>query len=281
MRIGMTTDALAQLPLDELLPIVADMGLECVEFGCGNYSSAPHLDLDLLLASGAARDEFVSKVTDHGLEISALNCSGNPLKPGEGGKRHDAVVRKTFRLAGLIGLDRVVMMSGLPGGPGDRNPNWIVTASPKENAEILRWQWEEVAIPYWTDLSSFGRSLGIERIAIENHGMQLVHNVETLVRLREAAGSNIGANFDPSHVFWMGGDPLRMLPHLGDLLFHVHAKDTRIESDRVTLNTLLEPSRMTTWSIGHGTTVPLGTVTTPRGGAGSCQGCARSAMTTS
>ena len=45
-----------------------------------------------------------------------------PARPGTAGRAHDEVVRKTLRLAGLLGIDRVVMMSGLPGGPGDANP---------------------------------------------------------------------------------------------------------------------------------------------------------------
>ena len=177
---------------------------------------------------------------DHGLHISALNCSGNQLKPGLGGRKHDRVVRKTMKLANQLGIDRIVMMSGLPGGPGDKNPNWIITASPKENAKILDWQWDEIAIPYWKDLNKYALNLGITRICLENHGMQLVHNVETFFRLKHFIGDSIGLNFDPSHYFWMGGDPLSAIPVLGDNIYHVHAKDTRIDNHSK-LNTLLEP----------------------------------------
>ena len=179
-------------------------------------------------------------MSDHGLSISALNCSGNQLKPGLGGRKHDRVVRKTMKLANQLGIDRIVMMSGLPGGPGDKNPNWIITASPKENAKILDWQWDEIAIPYWKDLNKYALNLGITRICLENHGMQLVHNVETFLRLKHFIGDSIGLNFDPSHYFWMGGDPLSAIPVLGDNIYHVHAKDTKIENHSK-LNTLLEP----------------------------------------
>ncbi len=205
MKIGMITDSLGHLAFDELLPTVAELGLEMLEFACGNWSSAPHLDLDAMLESEGKRREFLAKVKDHGLAISALNCSGNQLAPGDTGRRHDEVVRKTFRLAKLMDIDRVVMMSGLPGGPGDRNPNWITTAWPPRATEILNWQWDEVAIPYWRDLAAFGRDLGITRIAIEIHGAMLVYNTETLLRLRAAAGETVGANFDPSLMMWMGG----------------------------------------------------------------------------
>ena len=116
MRIGLVADSLAHLGLDDMLPVAAEAGVEMLEFGCGNWSPAPPLDPDRLLEDAPARREFLAKIKDHGLAISALNCSGNQLAPGEAGRRHDAVVRQTFRLAAALEIDRVVMMSGLPGG---------------------------------------------------------------------------------------------------------------------------------------------------------------------
>ena len=229
MRIGLTTDSLSNLSFEELLPTAAEMGIETVEFGCGNFSSGPHLKLDAMLESETTRREFTARVNDHGLAISALNCSGNQLAPGEAGKRHDAVVRKTIELAGLMEIDRVVMMSGLPGGPGDANQNWIVSPGPPEIA-ILEYQWTDVAAPYWRDLTVFAADHGVKRIALELHSNQLVHNTRTMLRLREVAGVSVGANFDPSHLMWMGADPLAAMRMLGDAIFHVHAKDTRIEA---------------------------------------------------
>jgi sugar phosphate isomerase/epimerase len=240
MKIGMITDSLGHLALDELLPTVADLGLEALEFACANWSTAPHLNLDQMLESEAARREFMAKVKDHGLEISALNCSGNQLAPGDTGKRHDEGVRKTFKLASLMGIDRVVMMSGLPGGPGDRNPNWITTAWPPQATEILNWQWDQVAIPYWRELVGFGREQGITRIAIEIHGGQLVYNTSSMVKLREAAGETVGANLDPSHMMWMGGEPLSAVRVLSEAIFYVHAKDTRIDPANAGPNTCIE-----------------------------------------
>lgn len=241
MKIGLVTDSLTHLSFDEVLPTMAEMGLECIEIACGNWSAAPHINLDEMLESESARREFQAKLADHGLQLSALNCSGNQLDPGPKGTEHDAVVRKTFQLASLLGLDRVVMMSGLPAaGPGDRHPNWITTVWPPENMKALQYQWEEVAIPYWRELVSFGQNLGITRIAIENHGSQLVYNAETLLRLRDAVGETVGSNFDPSHTFWMGGDPLRMLRLLGEAIFHVHAKDTRVDPYNVAAGSLIE-----------------------------------------
>jgi sugar phosphate isomerase/epimerase len=240
MRIGMVTDSLGHLSLHDLLRTAAEFGIEMLEFPCGNWSPAPHLHLDTLLDSAAERAEFAAKLRDHGLALSALNCSGNPLHPGEPGQRHRAVTSKTIRLAGLLGVERVVLMSGCPGGPGDANANWITTAWPPEAARVLAWQWDEVVIPYWKTLVAEAKSAGVTRLCLELHGQQNVYNVETLFRLRDAVGPVVGANFDPSHLFWMGADPLAAARALGPAIYHVHAKDTRVDRTQASINSLID-----------------------------------------
>jgi sugar phosphate isomerase/epimerase len=182
-----------------------------------------------MLASEPARREFEAKVRDHGLAISALNCSGNPLHPGPSGVEHHRVTLDTIRLASLMGIERVVMMSGLPGGPGDAHPNWIITDWPPECLEIERYQWEEKLIPYWRDLVAYADNLGIRKLCLELHGHQAVYNPHTLLKLRAAVGETVGANYDPSHPMWMGADPLAAVRALGEAIYYVHAKDTRVE----------------------------------------------------
>jgi sugar phosphate isomerase/epimerase len=236
----MITDSVGNLSFDAMLKFSAETGIEQLEIACGNWSTAPHMRLDEMLESASARKDYLAKIRDHGLELIALNCSGNQLAPGESGKRHAAVVRKTFNLAKLLDIPRVVMMSGLPGGPGDAFPNWVVTAWPPETQTILQYQWEEVAIPYWRDLVKHAANCGVERICIELHGTQLVYNTETMLRLRAAAGERVGANFDPSHMMWMGGDPLLAMKRLKGAIYHVHAKDTKIDPENAGINTTLE-----------------------------------------
>ena len=240
MKIGMITDSVGNLSFDAMLKFSAETGVEQLEIACGNWSKAPHMKLDEMLESASARKDYLAKIRDHGLELIALNCSGNQLAPGESGKRHDEVVRKTFDLAKLLGIPRVVMMSGLPGGPGDAFPNWIVTAWPPETQTILKYQWDEVAIPYWRGLVKHAANCGVDRICIELHGTQLVYNTETMLRLRAAAGERVGANFDPSHMMWMGGDPLLAMKRLKGAIYHVHAKDTKIDPENAGINTALE-----------------------------------------
>lgn len=226
MNIGLMTDSLREYSLDDMLRVAADAGIVEVEFGCGNWSPAPHVDLDGMLASKAARDEFMQKLDDNGLAISALNCSGNPIAPGELGERSQEVTLKTFRLASELGVEKIVMMSGLPGGPGDANPNWVTNAWPAEAPGILDYQWNTVAIPYWLNLVEVAKQSGVKRVALENHAMQLVYNAPSLLKLRAAVGPTVGANLDPSHVFFLGGDPIAIAGALGEAVFHVHAKDT-------------------------------------------------------
>jgi len=240
MKIGMITDSLSELPLDDLLDTAADLGIERLEFAGGNWSRAPHLKLDLLLDSAPARREFLARLADHGIALSALNCSGNPVHPGAHGERHREVTRKTIRLASLLGVERVVMMSGCPGGPGDANANWVTTSWPPEMQTILAYQWEEVLIPFWRELVAYANGLGIRKLCLELHGHQNVYSVETFRRLRDAAGETVGVNFDPSHLIWMGADPLAAIAALDGAIYHVHAKDTRIDAEIAGLNGRIE-----------------------------------------
>ena len=240
MKIGMITDSLPDTDFDTMLGVAARLEMDMLEFGCGNWSSAPHLKLDRLLESADARREFRARLADHGIEISALNCSGNPVHPGEAGRRHDALTRKTIRLARLLEVDRVVMMSGCPGAPGDAHANWVTTEWPPEVRDILRWQWEVVLIPYWLNLVAFANEQGIERLCLELHGHQNVYSVATLMRLRDAVGETVGANLDPSHLMWMGADPLAAARALGSAIYYVHAKDTRIEPNIAGVNGVID-----------------------------------------
>ena len=260
MKIGMITDSLPGTSFEDMLGVAARLEMDMLEFGCGNWSSAPHIKLDVLLESATARREFAATLADHGIEISALNCSGNPVHPGESGRRHDEVTRKTIKLAGLLGVDRVVMMSGCPGAPGDSHANWITTEWPPEVREIVRWQWDEVLIPYWRDLTAYARNHDVQKLCLELHGYQNVYNVATLMRLRNAVGETVGANLDPSHLMWMGADPIAAAHALNGATYYVHAKDTRIDPRIAGINGVIDttpgsdyPHRAWNYiTLGHG-----------------------------
>jgi sugar phosphate isomerase/epimerase len=241
MYLCLATDSLSAFSAEQMLDIAARLNFKSLEFGCGNWSPAKHLNLDELLRDKDKRLYFFDAIRSKGLEIEALNCSGNQLAPNDEGAAHQVVVEKTFRLAELLGVTKIVMMSGLPGGgPGEKIPNWITTSWPMKNLDVLEWQWNEAAIPYWRKTVEQAKSHGITKIALENHGAQLVYNTATLKKLRDNVGELIGMNLDPSHFFWMGGDPISAAMELGQAIYHVHAKDVRIEPYFSNINGLLD-----------------------------------------
>ena len=93
----------------------------------------------------------------------------------------------------------------------------------------MEWQWNEVLIPYWKETAKLAKEIGIKKIAFELHPGFCVYNTKTMLRLREAVGDMIGANLDPSHLFWQGIDPCYAIKALKGAIYHFHAKDTKID----------------------------------------------------
>jgi sugar phosphate isomerase/epimerase len=240
MKLGLITDSVSHLSFESALDLAKEHGLSSVEIATGNWSEAPHADLPTLVSSADARAEFADKISSRGLILSALCANGNQLHPVEG-PQHDEVVRKTIELASDLGVPTVVMMSGLPGGArGDSTPNWITTSWPPETLKVLDYQWNEVAIPYWRELAALARDKGV-RLAIEACGSQLVYSVSTMLRLIDAVGDDVvGANLDPSHLMWMGADIPTVIRALGSAIYHVHAKDIRVDRPNAHRDGLLD-----------------------------------------
>ncbi len=258
MRIGIVSDSLGHLPFEEMLDAAAGLGIEGVEVNSGNWSTAPHLNLEGLLADAGARRAFLEAFARRGLEVIALNANGNQLHPTDGG-RQSTILHDTLRLAGLLGIEKVCLMSGLPaGGPEDRTPNWIVSSWPPETGQILAWQWAERLLPYWRELSALAKQNGVRKLCVELHGNQLVYNVPSLLRLRDEIGPIVGANLDPSHLMWMGADPLAAVDALGEAIFHVHAKDTYLNRPRQATTSLLESGSLTDIPARSWTYITLG-----------------------
>ena len=230
MRVGLFTALLAQDSLAQVIEKVQALGLQTVELGTGNYPGDPHCKLEMLQNAGRLK-EFQARLNDAGIGISALSCHGNPLHPDAGIRRgFIETSRRTIRLAEKLGVKTVIDFSGCPGdSERARKPNWVTCPWPPEYSELLRWQWEKKAVPFWKDHARFAADHGV-RIAIEMHPGFVVYSPETMLRLRDAAGKAVGCNFDPSHLFWQRIDPIEAVRVLGEAgaLFHVHAKDTQI-----------------------------------------------------
>lgn len=253
MKIGIFTDSLGRLSFEEMLDWCAANGIVAVEVGTGNFSYARHCNLAQLLESDRARAEYQEAVVKRGLYLSALNCSGNILDASaERLARSQRIFLDTLHLAGLLGVKTVVAMSGCPGEGSDMGqyPNWVTSTWQPEYQELLKWQWKEVVEPFWRDAARRAEDHGV-RIAIEMHPGQIVYNPYTLQQLREITGEVVGANLDPSHLFWQGIDPLRVIQSLGAEIYHVHIKDCWINPEERAMNGVLD-NRLTnnrTW--GH------------------------------
>ena len=210
MKLGVFLALFGDKTLDEAIDYVKGVGgLSTIELATGNYPGAAHLDMKELLSSKTKREALKKKVADAGLSISALSCHGNPLHPNKKlASLHQETARDTVRLAEKLGIRVVIDFSGCPGDSDNaKHPNWVTCPWPDDYLQILDWQWERKVIPYWTRHGKFAKDRGV-KIGIEMHPGFVVYNPETLLRLRSACGNNIGANFDPSHLFWQGIDPI-------------------------------------------------------------------------
>ena len=230
MRVGVFTPLLSQLPLAEVLKKLAGLHIDTVELGTGNYVSDAHCKLSML-ENAAALADFKKALSDRGFNISALSCHGNPLHPDKAqAQQFRDVSRKTILLAEKLGVRVMVDFSGCPGdSPNATAPNWVTCPWPPDYRKVLDWQWNDVVAPYWIEHAKFAADHGV-KIAVEMHPGFVVYNPETMLRLRSIAGSNVGCNFDPSHLFWQQIDPIAAVRVLEGAIFHVHAKDTQLYS---------------------------------------------------
>ncbi len=241
MKIGCLNAMFSDLKFEKAMEIIAELGCEAVEIGTGNYPGDAHCNPDTLLEDEQAFKEWKSVIENQNLEISALSCHGNPLHPNkEIGDAHHERHRKVVKLAQKLEVPTVINFSGCPGShEKDIYPNWVTCAWPPAFESIIKWQWEEKVIPYWQAESKFAEEHGIN-IGFEMHPGFVVYNTETMLRLREECGSNLGANFDPSHLFWQGMDPLKSLRSLKGAVYHVHAKDCIIDENNADYNGVLD-----------------------------------------
>ena len=246
MKIGVFAVLFADKPFEKALDYLVDLGVEAVEIGTGAYPGNAHCDPAVLLRSERKLSAFREAIRRRGLVISALSCHGNPLHPQAkiAREHHDTFVR-TVELAQRLDVDTVITFSGCPGGdPKAAQPNWIVSPWPPEFSQMLAWQWKERVTPYWKDTARIAKKAGI-RVAIEMHPNFVVYNPETMMRLRDIAPGTIGCNFDPSHMFWQGVDVVQAIRTIGDAIYHVHAKDCRIDPRNIAAKGVLDTKKYT------------------------------------
>jgi DNA-(apurinic or apyrimidinic site) lyase len=240
MDVGVLTVPLGEQSLEDALSYLSGIGVDAVEIGCGGYPGESHLDRRAALEDPAVRSDLLETVADHDMRISALATHNNPLHPDdERASEADTELREAVELADALGVGTVTCFSGLPaGGPEDSVPNWITAPWPSEHADAHDYQWE-VATEYWQDLAAHAADHGVE-LAIEMHPNMLVYEPTGLLELRERTNEYVGANFDPSHLYWQGIDVTDAIRLLGDAIHHVHAKDTKVYDERASVKGVLD-----------------------------------------
>jgi sugar phosphate isomerase/epimerase len=241
LKLGAYTACLHDRPLAEALDVLQADGLTSVEVNTGGFIPSPHCHVDLLLSSEQARRDYLETFAARGMELTGLNCNGNPLNPLPGvGPKHADDMRRSIELAGALGINNIVCMSGTPGSdPDAKYPSWVVNPWDGVYMDVLDYQWG-VAVDFWKEIDALARANDV-RIAIEMHPHNLVFSPVTLRKLVELTGAtNVGAEMDPSHLMWQGMDVVACIRRLGPLVFHAAAKDVRINKDTAAVYGVLD-----------------------------------------
>lgn len=242
MKLGVYNAILHDRPLPEALSVIAGLGLTGIEINTGGFLPPVHIpNIDEILESDAARDDYLGIFEGTGVAIAGLNCNGNPLHPDRSiGDKHAEDIRRSIRLAHRLGQNRVVTMSGLPGGErGATRTNWIVNAWNSAALDVLDYQWE-IASDFWKETDELALELDV-KVALELHPQNLVFNTADVHRLMELTGAtHIGVELDASHLFWQQMDPLAVVRELGPLVVQAAAKDVRVNTANAALYGVLD-----------------------------------------
>lgn len=234
MKVGMLTVPFSDMTLEKTAKYLSSLGVQAVELGTGGYTNACHCHPEELIQNPEKAKDIKNILEYYGLGISALSCHGNPVHPvKEEAERYHKIYEDTLQAAQMLGVDTVVTFSGCPGS--DRyaqKPSWVTCAWPPVYQEELEYQWNECLLPYWEKTAKAAENAGV-KIAIEMHPGFCVYNTETMLRLREEIGPVMGANFDPSHLFWQGMDATAAIRKLGKAIHYVHAKDCKVDEETV------------------------------------------------
>lgn len=231
MQLGFVSAILPDLSLEAVFAFAQHEQFDCVELMCWppggadrRYAGVTHLDVTRLDDDAVAKVHALVKKT--GVAISGLGYYPNPLSP-DADHRTMVVghIKKVIDAAKLLGLGVVNTFIG-------RNP-----------AQSIEAQWP-LFTQVWTDVVRHAEAAKI-KIGIENcpmlfsndewpGGKNLAISPEVWRKMFDAVpGSALGLNFDPSHLVWQFIDIPRSVREFGGRIYHVHAKDARIDHDRL------------------------------------------------
>ena len=231
MKLGFASAIVPDLSLEEVVGFAAAEGFTCVELMCWpkgkaerRYAGVTHVDVAGFTADDAAQVKDMMAAS--GVEISALGYYPNPLSAD----RNEAQVaidhiKTNISAARLLGVGVV---------------NTFIGRDPKRSLDDNWPRFKEV----WPSLIKFAEDNGI-KIGIENcpmlfsndewpGGKNLAYAPAIWRRMfEEIPSANFGLNYDPSHLLWQQIDPVKPLWEFADRIFHVHAKDARVDQSRL------------------------------------------------
>ncbi len=231
LKLGFVSAILPEISLEELLYFAADEGYDCVEVMCWpkgkssrRYAGITHIDVDGFTKAKAASINQLCKET--GVSISALGYYPNPLSPDIKESRvYTDHIRKVIRATSLLGL---------------KNMNTFVGRDWTKNVED---NWPRF-LKTWKPIIKYAEKLKV-KIGIENCPMFFTNdewpggkNLATSPAIwrkmfKDIPSRYFGLNYDPSHLVWQHMDYILPIEHFSKKFFHVHAKDARVDYDRL------------------------------------------------
>lgn len=249
MKIGLCIDPRLGRTWDEALDLAVQHGIEYVEPAGGGHVPTHHVDPVMLVQDLKGFTTFRDSIESRGLSVAALGCYGNPLHPD--GERATAFHRDFVAMCSLaskLGVRRITVISGLPGGgPLDRVPNWINLSVFADLENAYRWQWDERLIPYWRSACALATDHGVT-VCMEPIGNNMIHTGETFLRLADACGETLQASIDPSHLWWQGIDPCVAVSQLAGRIGFVQLKDVAFDAARIARDGLMPACNYDDWN---------------------------------
>jgi sugar phosphate isomerase/epimerase len=231
MQLGFVSAILGDLPFDDVLAFAADEGFACVEPMCWppggadrRYAGVCHVDVTRFTDSDAGGIQELAR--RHDVALSGLGYYPNPLDP-DGNHRRTVIdhLKKVIDAAAKL---RLGVVNTFVGRDSSRSvdDNWLLFRT------------------IWPDIAHHAESQGV-KIGLENCPMLFSKdewpggkNLAIAPAIwkaifQEIPSPHLGLNYDPSHLIWLHIDPVRCIREFGSRIVHVHAKDTRIDPDRL------------------------------------------------
>jgi sugar phosphate isomerase/epimerase len=231
MKLGFVSAILPDVGLEEVLAFANAEGFDCVELMCWprgkaerRYAGVTHVDVVGLEEPGAARIQRL--LSEHGVAISALGYYPNPLAPDPGEAQVSVDhLKAVIRAAQLLGVGRITSFAG------------------RDWTKSVAAQWPRF-LETWRPIVAFAEQHEV-KIGIENCPMLFTgdewpggKNLATSPAIwrrmfADIPSPSFGLNFDPSHLVWQHMDYLKPLWEFKDRIFHAHAKDVRVDRERL------------------------------------------------